>query len=191
MTTATAVEDQLHPLNPLTYQLTFAKTELAKLIAELKKAETRRKELIVRGVIRPAEELEIKNIEKQIGNLRLKIDRTEVRIEGLLEDLPKVDVETRNAVENLASAKERMPLITPEIETLDAEAVKLCEAKAVKQLVEVLQKRKDLVEELQSTIPNRIGEAEGYLHLAPSPREEFPEAPEKPEQVRDLVESLK
>jgi len=186
-----AVEEKLHPLNPLTYQLTFARTELATLVAELKKAEARRRSLIVQGVVKPLEEKELKDTEQQIGTTRLKIDRIKVKIEGLEEDLPRVDVETRNAVENLETAKERMPLITPEIETLDAEAVKLCQEKAVKRLVEISKERTALVEELQSTIPNLILGAEGYLHLAPSRREEFPEAPEKPEQVRDLVEILK
>ena len=188
MITAT-VEEKFHPLNQVTYQVKFARTELAGLVAELRKAESRRKSLIVQGISRPAEELELKNIEKQIGNLRLKIEHSEIQIEGLIEDLPKVDAETRTAAGNLESAKERLPKVLAELEKIDAEMIELCDDEGVKQFVEVLQKRKELVEELTYTLPNQIRGAEGYLHLAPT--REFPEAPNRPEKVQCLLDSLK
>jgi len=82
-----------------------------------------------------------------------------------------------------------MLYITPEIEALDDEAVALCDDKAIKRLIEIAKQRSELVEELQSTIPRQIQKAESYLHLAPT--REFPQAPEQPEKVKDLVGILK
>ncbi len=112
-----------------------------------------------------------------------------MKIEGLEEDLPIVDAEVRTHAGNLETAKERMLNITPEINALDDEAVALCDDKAVKRLVEIAKQRSELVEELTGTIPRQIQKAESYLHLAPT--REFPQAPERPEQVNDLVGILK
>jgi len=79
--------------------------------------------------------------------------------------------------------------ITPEINALDDKAVKLCDDKAVKRLVEIAKQRSELVEELTGTIPRQIQKAESYLHLAPT--REFPRAPERPEKVKDLIGILK
>ena len=187
--TLTAVKEKIHGLNPIPYQIERANTELSGLIAELKKAEARRKELVVQGISRPHEENELKTVEQQIGNLRLQISRIKVKIEGLEEDLPRIDVEVRTHAGNLETAKERLLLITPEIEALDDEAVALCHDKAVMRLVEIAKQRSELVEELTATIPRQIQKSESYLHLAPT--REFPRAPERPEKVQCLLDILK
>lgn len=185
----TAVKEKIHGLNPIPLQIERAETELSNLKAEQEKAESRRKELIVQGVSRPAEELELKELEKEIGSLRLKVDHINIKIESLQEDLPGIDIAVRTQVDLIEAAKNRIPEVLAELKKVDTETEKLCDDKVVKRLVTMVKKRNDLVDELQSTIPNQIMGAEGYLHLAPT--REFPKALERPEKVRNLRDILK
>lgn len=187
--TLTAVKEKIHGLNPIPFQLEQAHAELSNLTAEQEKAEAERRELIRQGVHRPHEEKALKEVEQQIGNLRVQISRMDVKIEGLEEDLPRIDVEVRTAAGNLETAKERMPEVLAELRQIDAEAEALCDDKVIKRLVTLVNKRSDLVEEFTRTLPNQISGAEGYLHLAPT--REFPRAPERPEKIQSLVSILK
>jgi len=185
----TAVKEKVHGLNPLPFQIERAHAELSNLTAELAQADSRRRELIVQGVSRPAEELELKELEKEIESLRLRVDHTNIKIESLQEDLPRIDIAVRTQVDLLEAAKKRMLEVLGELKQLDAEAVALRDDKVVKRLVTIVKKRTDLVDELQSTLPNQIMGAEGYLHLAPT--REFPRAPRRPEKIQNLVDILK
>ena len=187
--TLTAVKEKLHGLNPIPFQIEQANNELSNLNGELEQAEARRKDLIRLGIVGPREEFKLKEVEGQIGSLSLKISRMDVKIEGLEEDLPRIDVEVRTAAGNLEAAKERMPEVLAELRQIDAEAIALCDDKAIKRLVTLVKKRSDLVEEFTRTLPNQISGAEGYLHLAPT--REFPKAPERPEKVQRIVDILK
>ena len=185
----TAVEEKIHGLNPIPFQIEQANSQLSNLNGELEQAETQRKEILRLGIVGPREELKLKGVEQQIESLRLKISRMDVKIESLEEDLPTVDIEVRTAAGNLETAKERMPEVLAELKQVDAEAEALCDDKVVKRLVTMMKKRTDLVDELQSTLPNQIMGAEGYLHLAPT--REFSKALARPEKVQNLADGLK
>lgn len=186
--TAIAVKE-VHPLNPIPFQIERANSELSNLSGELEQAEAQRKELIRLGIVGPREELKLKDAEQRIESLRLKISRMDVKIEGLEEDLPRIDVEVRTAAGNLEAAKERMPEVLAELRQVDADTEALCDDKVIKRLGTLVKKRSDLIEEFTRTLPNQIMGAEGYLHLAPT--REFPRAPERPEKIQILVDILK